>query len=80
MAKRTELTADEIAAEREKLVKKILAKDKLLADIAKIKETLKLDFEEREMEYRVGIETAAGVLMRKPRYELSAAKLALVED
>lgn len=80
MAKRTELTADEIAAEREKLVKKILAKDKLLADITKIKETLKLDFEEREMEYRVGIKTAAGILYRKPRYDLSAAKLAVVED
>lgn len=44
MAK-NELTADEIAAEREKLVKKILAKEKLVADIDKIKKTLKFDFE-----------------------------------
>lgn len=77
---KNELTADEIAAEREKLVKKILAKEKLLADIDKIKKTLKFDFEEREMEYRYGIKTPAGILYRKPKFELSAAKLAIIEE
>lgn len=71
---------EEILAAREELCKKLISKARLMKQIESLKSELEEDFTANEELYRVGIKTAAGVLMRKPRYELSAAKLALVED
>lgn len=76
----TTVIKEEILAAREELCKKLLTKARLMKQIESLKSELEEDFAANEELYRVGIKTTAGVLMRKPRYELSAAKLAVIED
>lgn len=71
---------EEILVLRETLCKKILQKAKLNKQIESLKSELEEDFAENEELYRQGLKTASGVLYRKPRYELSAAKLAIIEE
>jgi len=66
------LTKEQIAERREELCKVLVAMNRQRAKADNIKKDLTDDFEKNEKAYRDGVITAAGVLYRKPRYEVTA--------
>lgn len=75
------LTKDQITERREELCRVLLQRAKLAAKADSIKKELDEDFEKNEKAYRSGVVTAAGVLYRKPRWDVTAKdKVAVDED
>ena len=75
------LTKDQITERREELCRVLLQRAKLAAKADSIKKELDEDFEKNEKAYRSGVVTAAGVLYRKPRWDVTAKdKVAVNED
>lgn len=66
------LTKEQITEKREELCKVLVAMNKQKANADNIKKGLTDDFEKNEKAYRGGVVTAAGVLYRKPRFEVAA--------
>ena len=74
------LTKEQINEKREELCKVLIAKAKLNAKVENIKKDLDDDFTKNEKLYRAGIRTEAGVLYRKPRFEVTAKENIAVEE
>ena len=74
------LTKDQVTVKREELCKVLVAMNKQKAKADNIKKDLADDFEKNEKQYRGGIVTAAGVLYRKPRFEVTAKEKLEVEE
>ena len=66
------LTKEQITEKREELCKVLVAMNKQRAKADNIKKDLADDFDKNEKQYRGGIVTAAGVLYRKPRWDVTA--------
>jgi len=66
------LTKEQIAEKREELCKVLVAMNRQRTKADNIKKDLEDDFKKNETAYRSGIVTAAGVLYRKPRFEVTA--------
>ena len=66
------LTKDQVNEKREELCKVLVAMNKQRVKADNIKKDLAEDFDKNEKAYRGGIVTAAGVLYRKPRFEVTA--------
>ena len=66
------LTKEQITEKREELCKVLVAMNKQRAKADNIKKDLADDFNKNEKQYRGGIVTAAGVLYRKPRWDVTA--------
>ena len=66
------LTKTDIKQKRAELVEVLLKIEKLKNDKASIEKTLAVDFEQRETEYRNGVVTENGVLIRKPNWKTVA--------
>jgi len=66
------LTKNDIRQKRAELVEVLLKIEKLKNDKASIEKTLAVDFEQREMEYRNGVVTENGILIRKPNWKTVA--------
>ena len=62
----------EINETRTKLVRTILAIKKLKTQKTALAKTLEPDFEAHEAEYRNGVKTDAGVLVRRPKWNFDA--------
>ena len=73
------LTKDQTTEKREELCKVLIAMNKQRAKADNIKKDLADDFEKNEKAYRGGIVTAAGVLYRKPRWDVTAKEKLEVE-
>ena len=73
------LTKDQTTEKREELCKVLIAMNKQRAKADNIKKDLAEDFEKNEKAYRGGIVTAAGVLYRKPRWDVTAKENVEVE-
>ena len=74
------LTKEQITEKREELCKVLVAMNKQKAKADNIKKDLADDFEKNEKAYRDGVVTAAGVLYRKPRFEVTAKEKLEVGD
>ena len=66
------LTKEQITEKREELCKVLVAMNKQRTKADNIKKDLADDFDKNEKQYRGGIVTAAGVLYRKPRWDVTA--------
>ena len=66
------LTKADIKQKRAELVEVLLKIEKLKNDKASIEKTLAVDFEQRETEYRNGVATENGILIRKPNWKTVA--------
>ena len=66
------LTKNDIRQKRAELVEVLLKIEKLKNDKASIEKTLAVDFEQRETEYRNGVATENGILIRKPNWKTVA--------
>ena len=66
----------EINETRTKLVRTILAIKRLKTQKTALAKTLEPDFEAHEAEYRNGVKTDAGVLVRKPKWTPDASRAA----
>ena len=66
------LTKEQITEKREELCKVLVAMNKQREKADNIKKDLADDFDKNEKQYRGGIVTAAGVLYRKPRWDVTA--------
>ena len=66
------MTKTEIKEKRAELVRTILAIEKLKAVKTSLTKALAPDFDGNEAEYRNGIKTEAGVLIRKPSWNIEA--------
>ena len=66
------LTKNDIKQKRAELVEVLLKIEKLKNDKASIEKTLAVDFEQRETEYRNGVTTENGILIRKPNWKTVA--------
>ena len=66
------LTRNDIKQKRAELVEVLLKIEKLKNDKASIEKTLAVDFEQRETEYRNGVATENGILIRKPNWKTVA--------
>ena len=66
------LTKNDIKQKRAELVEVLLKIEKLKNDKSSIEKTLAVDFEQREMEYRNGVATENGILIRKPNWKTVA--------
>ena len=66
------LTKDQTTEKREELCKVLIAMNKQKQKADNIKKDLADDFDKNEKAYRGGIVTAAGVLYRKPRWDVTA--------
>ena len=66
------LTKTDIKQKRAELVEVLLKIEKLKADKASIEKTLAVDFEQHETEYRNGVATENGILIRKPNWKTVA--------
>ena len=73
------LTKEQITEKREELCKVLVAMNKQRAKADNIKKDLADDFETNATAYRDGVVTAAGVLYRKPRFEVTAKEKVDVE-
>ena len=73
------LTKKQTTEKREELCKVLVAANKLRAKADNLKKDLAGDFEENEKQYRGGVVTAAGVLYRKPRFEVTAKEKLEIE-
>ena len=74
------LTKSEIHEKRENLCKVLVEINKRKAKVEALKKELAGDFEKNEMAYRGGIPTAAGVLYRKPRWDVTAKENVVIEE
>ena len=74
------LTKNELNEKREALCKVLVEINKRKAKVEALKKDLADDFEKNEMAYRGGIPTAAGVLYRKPRWDVTAKENVVIED
>ena len=66
------LTKTDIRQKRAELVEVLLKIEKLKNDKASIEKTLAVDFEQHETEYRNGVATENGILIRKPNWKTVA--------
>ena len=66
------MTKTEIGEARTNLVRTIIAIKKLKTQKTALAKTLEPDFEAHEAEYRNGVKTDAGVLVRKPKWNFDA--------
>ena len=66
------LTKEQITEKREELCKVLVAMNRQKQKAENIKKDLADDFAKNERQYRGGVVTAAGVLYRKPRFEVTA--------
>ena len=66
------MTKTEIIEARAKLVRTIIAIKKLKTPKTALTQALEPDFEAHEAEYRNGVKTDAGVLVRKPKWNFDA--------
>ena len=66
------MTKTEIIEARTKLVRTILAIKRLKTQKTALAKTLEPDFEAHEAEYRNGVKTDAGVLVRRPKWNFDA--------
>ncbi len=66
------MTKTEIIEARTNLVRTIIAIKKLKTQKTALAKTLEPDFEAHEAEYRNGVKTDAGVLVRKPKWNFDA--------
>ena len=66
------MTKTEIKETRAELVRTILAMEKLKTQKGALAKTLEPDFEAHEAEYRNGVKTEAGILIRKPKWNFEA--------
>lgn len=73
------LTKNELNEKRETLCKVLVEINKRKAKVEALKKDLADDFEKNEKAYRGGVVTAAGVLYRKPRFEVTAKEKVEVE-
>ena len=73
------LTKEQITEKREELCKVLVAMNRQKAKADNIKKDLADDFDKNEKAYRGGVVTAAGVLYRKPRFEVTAKEKVEVE-
>ena len=71
-SKTMKLTKEQITEKREELCKVLVAMNKQKQKADNIKKDLAEDFDKNEKAYRGGVVTAAGVLYRKPRFEVTA--------
>ena len=69
-----------IEKSRTDLCKVLLQRNKIGERIEALKVALEDDFKENESEWRNGIKTAAGVIYRKPRWNLDAKENVVMED
>ena len=74
------LTKSELNEKRETLCKVLIAINKQKTKVEALKKDLADDFEKNETAYRGGIPTAAGVLYRKPRWDVTAKENVVIED
>ena len=73
------LTKEQISEKREELCKVLIAMNRQKAKADNIKKDLADDFDKNEKAYRDGVVTPAGVLYRKPRFEVTAKEKIEVE-
>ena len=66
------MTKTEIGEARTNLVRTIIAIKKLRTQKTALTKALEPDFEAHEAEYRNGVKTDAGVLVRKPKWNFDA--------
>ena len=74
------LTKKELKEKREDLCKVLIEINKRKAKVDALKKDLADDFETNETAYRGGIPTAAGVLYRKPRWDVTAKENVVIEE
>ena len=74
------LTKNELNEKRLALCKVLVEINKRKAKVEALKKDLADDFEKNETAYRGGIPTAAGVLYRKPRWDVTAKENVVIED
>ena len=74
------LTKNELKEKRENLCKVLIEINKRKIKVDALKKDLADDFETNETAYRGGIPTAAGVLYRKPRWDVIAKENVVIED
>ena len=74
------LTKSEIESKREDLCRTLIQAAKIRAKADNIKKDLAEDFEKNEKLYRDGIKTAAGVIYRKPRWDVVAKENVEVDE
>ena len=74
------LTKNELKEKRENLCKVLIEINKRKIKVEALKKDLADDFETNETAYRGGIPTAAGVLYRKPRWDVTAKENVIIED
>ena len=73
------LTKEQTTEKREELCKVLVAMNKQKAKADNITKDLADDFEKNAKAYRGGVVTPAGVLYRKPRFEVTAKEKVEVE-
>ena len=74
------LTKEQTMEKREELCKVLVAMNKQKQKAENIKKDLADDFERNEKQYRGAVVTVAGVLYRKPRWDVTARENVVVED
>ena len=74
------LTKEQTTEKREELCKVLIAINKQRAKADNIKKDLEEDFKKNEKAYRGGIVTAAGVLYRKPRWDVTAKEKVEIDE
>ena len=74
------LTKNELKEKREDLCKVLIEINKRKIKVDAPKKDLADDFETNETAYRGGIPTAAGVLYRKPRWDVTAKENVVIEE
>ena len=74
------LTKAEIEIKREELCRVLIQSAKIRAKADNIKKDLSEDFDKNEKLYRDGVKTAAGVIYRKPRWDVIAKENINVEE
>ena len=66
------MTKTETKETRAELVRAILAMEKLKTRKAALAKALEPDFDAHEAEYRDGVKTEAGILVRRPKWNFKA--------
>ena len=69
------MTKTEIKEKRTELVRTLIAIEKLKTQKTALVKDLTPDFEANEAEYRRGVNTAAGLLFRKPAWNFEAKQI-----
>lgn len=73
------MTKNEIKEKRAELVRTLIAIEKLKDAKTSLTKALAPDFEEHEAEYRNGLKTEAGILVRKPSWNFEAKPVAQLD-